>query len=249
MNIKRSIIDIFNFLTPRKFLKLMVRDSIERSFIDSYQFKVSFSQQGEDLVLQNIFHNRPKGFYVDIGAFHPVMYSNTYVFYLKGWNGINVEPNPENIQLFHRSRNRDITLNLAVSDTKEELTYYQFNFPAVNTFIRENAMHWSGQPGHFIEKEIKITGKTLTGILDENLPEGTEIDFLSVDCEGMELEVLKSNNWQKYRPKIILTEFLFYEYENYRDSEIYQFITSLGYKFHSISGITMFFVEQNFKAD
>ena len=246
MKLKENIIQILFRLFPKKILKLLVLNYIEKKPVDSYKFKISFSQKGEDIMLQSIF-DKKTGFYIDIGAFHPTIYSNTNVFYLKGWRGINIEPNPDNLKLFNQERCRDINLNMAVAEKECNMTYYKFNYPAVNSLSKEHAQHWAKQPGHIIEEEILVVTKPIEKILDQYLPANTEIDFMSVDCEGLDLIVLKSNNWLKYRPKVILVEFLYYDFENFRTADIYQFIISKGYAFYGIMGISVFFMEEKYK--
>jgi FkbM family methyltransferase len=246
MNIKQLIINLFIYLVPVKILKIIARNAFEKVYIDSYKFKVSYSQKGEDILLQNIF-DKKSGFYVDVGAYHPVIYSNSYVFYLRGWRGINIEPNTDNFVAFNEIRGRDINLNIAVSPNERNLTYYKFNYGAVNTLNKEHAAHWAKQPGYVIEQQLDILVKPLRKILSENIPENTDIEFMSVDCEGMDLDVLKSNDWEVFRPKLVLVEFLYYDFENYRNAELYQYMISKDYEFYSIVGITMFFIDKNRK--
>jgi hypothetical protein len=94
---------------------------------------VSFSQYGEDLLLT---HMKPlgNGLYVDVGAFHPWEHSNTYKLYLKGWNGITIEPNPDRADIFKAARPRDQHLTLGIADSASTLTYYKFRDSAQNTF-------------------------------------------------------------------------------------------------------------------
>ena len=94
----------------------------------------SYSQEGEDMVLSRIFSDKSKGFYVDVGAHHPMRFSNTYSFYKRGWQGINIEPNPDSISMFKRYRPRDINLNCGIAWNKGNLEYYMFDEPALNTF-------------------------------------------------------------------------------------------------------------------
>ncbi|MEA5463494.1 FkbM family methyltransferase [Leptothoe sp. PORK10 BA2] len=100
---------------------------------------LSFSQEGEDRVLHRIFEGKKKGFYIDVGAYHPQRFSNTYLFYLSGWKGINIDASPENIKRFTNLRPRDINLSIAISDTCQELTFYTYKESALNTFSYELA--------------------------------------------------------------------------------------------------------------
>ncbi len=102
-------------------------------FFDSYAIK-SYSQEGEDMILQRILGDKKHGFYVDVGAHHPRRFSNTYLFYRRGWSGINIEPNPEAMNAFQVDRERDINLQFGIAEHAENLTYYFFDEPALNTF-------------------------------------------------------------------------------------------------------------------
>ena len=97
----------------------------------------SWSQEGEDMVLRRIFEKK-NGFYVDVGAHHPIRFSNTYFFYRIGWSGINIDAMPGSMQAFKKSRVRDINLELGVSNHNANLDYYIFNDTALNTFSVKN---------------------------------------------------------------------------------------------------------------
>ncbi|AFZ46692.1 hypothetical protein Cyast_0718 [Cyanobacterium stanieri PCC 7202] len=124
--------------------------------ITQYKYhQLSFSQEGEDRILNRFFERQEKGFYVDVGAHHPQRFSNTYLFYLKGWRGINIDPLPGSMEKFNQLRSNDINLELAISNQNESLTYYQFNEPALNGFSEDLAKERDGLRG-----EYRIVGKT-----------------------------------------------------------------------------------------
>ena len=76
-----------------------------KDFLNWDQWKRhSYSQEGEDLVLRKIFKKQDKGFYVDVGAHHPKRFSNTFLLYKKGWNGINIDATPGSMKLFNKFR-------------------------------------------------------------------------------------------------------------------------------------------------
>jgi FkbM family methyltransferase len=167
--------------------------------------RLSFSQEGEDMVLAELLHGKKNGTYVDVGAYHPMKFSNTYHFYLKGWKGINIEARPHAMDLFNLYRPNDINLEIAVSDTKQELTYFMFDEPALNGFSSDLSKDRDTNTSFNIVSEIKMTTMPLSEILDMYLP-GNNIDFMSIDVEGMDYKVLISNNWSKYRPTYVLVE-------------------------------------------
>jgi FkbM family methyltransferase len=168
---------------------------------------ISYSQEGEDLVLDRLFESKPNGFYIDVGAHHPKRFSNTFKFYCKGWSGINIDAMPGSMNIFKEIRPRDINLEIPVSKEVESLTYFIFNEPALNTLNEKEADLKSKIPGyHIIEKKVLQT-KPLSMILDEHLGnEKKPIDFMSIDVEGLDMQVLQSNNWNKYRPTYVLAE-------------------------------------------
>ena len=197
--------------------------------------KLSFSQEGEDAVLQTIFAGKNNGFFVDVGAHHPYQISNTFALYLKGWRGINIEPNPELFELF-KMRSEDINLNVGVSETVGKLPYYMMDRPACNTFS-EHHMKIHENMG-FALKEIKeIEVLPLSEILDQHLGSNT-IDYMNIDAECFEIQILKSNNWEKYLPKIITIE----ELDFNDDSEnIDLFLKNKGYEYLFKTGRTCFY--------
>jgi FkbM family methyltransferase len=166
----------------------------------------TYAQYGEDLILREIFQCRTEGFYVDIGAFHPKLISNTYFFYKLGWNGINIDATPGSMNLFKRMRKKDINLECAVSDITTELTFYTYDSPSLNTFSPELVKKRIQEGQSHPKLEKTITTSSLAKILDKNVPEGKKINILSIDVEGMDLKVLQSNNWGKYVPQTIITE-------------------------------------------
>ncbi|HPZ07363.1 MAG TPA: FkbM family methyltransferase [Candidatus Eremiobacteraeota bacterium] len=195
---------------------------------DGYARK-SYSTEGEDILLNSIFRDKKSGFYVDVGANHPKRASNTYLFYKKGWKGINIDANPGSMKLFNKIRPDDINIECAISDKKETLTYFIFNDSSLNTFSSEIALSIDGKEHYRIIQEKQIETCPLSEVLDKYLPDGSEIDFLSVDVEGFDLNVIKSNNWDKYRPEIVLVEIHYINFNELANYEICKYLTSNGY--------------------
>lgn len=197
-----------------------------------------YSQAGEDMLLSLYYEGKKhKGFYVDVGAHHPYRFSNTAYFYKRGWRGINIEPTPSLFKAFPRLRRRDINLNVGIGNG-EKLTFYVFNEGALNTFDPEIARSRDGSyDGKYrIIDRIEVQTRTLADILDKHLPAGTPIDLLTIDVEGMDFAVLKSNDWTRYLPQFILVE-CESELDDLSDDEIYQFLHAKGY---SIAGRTLY---------
>lgn len=212
----------------RNFLFKFMLNLRERLF-DTNASK-SYSQEGEDLILRRIFGDQSEGFYVDVGAHHPTRFSNTYIFYKSGWSGVNIEPNPAIQSMFLSRRPRDVTLMFGVNDRAGILRYYEFEDSALNTFDRA-LMEW-----RLKNTRYKVTGyldvpvERLDTLLSLSLPQRREIDFLSIDAEGFDLNVLKSNDWQRFRPKCVLIETLQSSLEEVMSSESCIFLQSHGYE-------------------
>ena len=191
-------------LLPKPLLKSL--GPIRERWFRTYA-KKSYSQEGEDMILDRFLEHRPSGFYVDVGAHHPRRFSNTYRLYRRGWRGLNIDANPGSMMLFHQVRPKDINIEAAVSSVPQELTYYIFNEPALNTFNRDLA--WERIGGAYsIIKEVNIITAPLWQLLDRYVPANTRIDLMTVDVEGLDFEVLQSNDWSRYSPEFIMVECL-----------------------------------------
>lgn len=202
--------------------------------------KKTYSTSGEDVVLANLFSTRENGFYVDVGAFHPFYLSNTYILYKKGWSGLNIDPNPDSIKAFNKYRPRDKNVCLAVGD-KGEMTYYRFSHAGANTLSKEIAERKKEEPWMTLLGEEKIKITPLSEILEKYLPAKTTIDVLDIDVEGLDYEVLESNNWEKFKPRVILIEVRNFDVSIANENEVYRFLTYRGYKLCSFVGITLVF--------
>lgn len=211
--------------------------------VDKFLSKKSYSQEGEDMVLASYFENNKayKGFFVDVGAHHPYRYSNTMFFYKKGWNGINIEPTPGAIKPFNIFRGRDINLNIGISKVKDVLTFYCFNEPALNGFSKEISEERNcTSKKYFITQEVQIQTLPLADVLDQHVPTGKKIDFFTIDVEGLDLQVLQSNNWDKYKPTFILVEDSV-DFKNLSSSAIYAFLETHDYELAAKTMRTLFF--------
>lgn len=191
----------------------------------------SYSQEGEDLIIDRIFDSKKKGFYVDIGAHHPFRFSNTFKFYKKGWNGINIDAMPGSMKLFRQTRPRDINIECGISKNETKLNYYIFNERALNTFSRIEAQSKNNIGNYKILKIEEINTTTLSSIFTKYLPDKMTIDFLTIDVEGLDLEVLESFDLNKYKIPFILIEDLIYDLDEIiKSSQTYKYLTRYNYK-------------------
>lgn len=168
-----------------------------------------YGQEGEDVILKTLMEHLPedyKGFYVDIGAHHPWRFSNTFIFYQQGWKGINVDATPGSMTPFVKYRKRDINLEIGVGRELGSMEFYCFNEPALNTFDRVLAMERNGKQNYRLVSTQSVGIITLENLFARYLPDHTQIDFLTIDVEGLDFLILQSNDWTKYRPAFILIE-------------------------------------------
>ena len=227
-----SLLALAKKILPLPFINIL------RRVRDFYQWDIycqkCWSQEGEDLILSRYFENKKtEGFYVDVGAHHPLRFSNTYKFYKQGWRGINIDAMPGSMDLFNSLRPRDINIEKAISDSKQILTYYAFDEPALNGFSKELAKLRDGSGGHKMIFKKDLETSTLEEILDEYMPKGKNIDFLSIDVEGLDFAILKSNNWAKYVPELILIEILGSSLDELLYSEVTIFLKQFGYTIYA----------------
>jgi len=201
----------------------------------------SFAQEGEDLVLRRHLEDRRSGFYVDVGAHHPRRFSNTLHFYERGWRGINIEPSPDAFALFNRARPRDVNLSLGVSERPGRLTYYVFSDPALNTFDESLKKDREAHTPYRVGGTTKIAVDRLESILEKHLPQGQRIDFMSIDVEGLDLQVLRSNDWQRFRPEFVLVEALDFRLEQAAGHPIHLFMHEIGYELVAKTLNTLFY--------
>lgn len=214
-----------------------------RAFMAKEYAALSYSQYGEDMVLRAIFARYPstyRGFYVEVGAHHPMRFSNTCYFYEKYWRGICIDPIPGGTKLFARYRPRDIFLDIGISKNEGEMTYYIYDEYALNTFSKETVERIS----HKVSQEKKVKTLPLSKVLDKWLPTGQVIDFLSIDTEGLDMEVLCSNNWAKYRPRVVVVEEMALQsFSDIFNSETHILLTKHGYEGISRIPSGLFYVD------
>jgi len=217
----------------------------EKKFI-----KKSYSDGAQDLIINYFFKNKKKGFYIDVGCYHPFNRNNTKLLYDKGWSGINIDLDFHTIDFFNFVRKRDENINIAISDKEGEKDLYFFhNCSAINslsTIRKEKA------------KEIKkIKTKTLNSVLESSKFKNEKINLISIDVEGHELEVIKSIDLKKYIPEMIIIEFIDFtmkdiEFHNQNvdvvlDSEIYKHMIKNDYYFVNWLHSDLIFVHKSIR--
>ena len=171
---------------------------------------ISFAQNREDIIISAFFADVKKGFYVDVGANHPLYHSVTKLFYDKGWKGINIEPNPKLFEQINKHRSTDINLMTGISDRNGNLTLRVYHsrdgLEGISTMSEEMQKDYLSNENldnkDYTDIEVKVT--TLKEIF--TLHKTKHIHFMKVDVEGYEYEVLKGNDWGKFRPELLCIE-------------------------------------------
>ena len=171
---------------------------------------ISHSQSGEDMHLRYLLKSSgvdptTGGFYVDVGAHHPRRFSNTKFFYDLGWRGINIDPDESLMEIFSSERPDDICLPIGISNKNETKNFYFYNEPAFNSvYDRTEELQNSNDR---LERILELEFFTLSQILQQHLS-GTlpSPNFLNVDVEGHEIEVLQGNDWDRYQFDYVLVE-------------------------------------------
>jgi FkbM family methyltransferase len=221
-------------------LKKFIRNILNKYFGVFFYRRYSYAQEGEDLVVERLLNGKQNGFYVEVGCHHPYRFSNTFLFYKKGWNGVCIDPLPGTKALFAKNRPRDVCIEMGVDEKFSHLTYYMFNEPALNTFDKDLAESRDGKKEYHIVDKTKVEVRPLADIL-KNIKNIPNIDILSVDVEGLDLQVLKSNDWEKFAPRIIIAECLTAELSIIDADPVAKFLSGLGYKIYAKTGNSIIF--------
>lgn len=222
----KSIRTILRSIIPTPVLRVLRR--IKDEVFNGYA-RISYSQEGEDLILWRLIDGRATGTYVDVGACHPSRFSNTRLLYEAGWRGVNIDANPDFKELFNRARPGDKNIVCGVGETEEILPFFQFDDPAVNTFDAELArFRWESQ-GFRQTNIVQMPIRRLSAILNEVVPMQRGIDVLTIDVEGRDMEVLRSNDWNNFRPQIVLVEDLAIALDKVQESEVVIYMSQLNF--------------------
>lgn len=209
--------------------------------------KISYSQCGEDLIICPIFDalGIEKPSYVDIGAHDPVYLSNTYLLYLKGSRGVCVEPNPALYDNIQKKRKRDICLNMGVGITSvKEAEFYCMTSSTLSTFSKGDAERMANYGKEKIEKITVIPLISFDEIIRNYLISCPNL--VSLDVEGLDLAILKSIDFTKYRPQVFCVETLTYT-ENKTEQKILptiEFMLDNGYFIYGDTFVNTIFVDK-----
>lgn len=231
-NFFKVIYFIYQYLKTKKILKQ----------------RIFYSNWGVDMLADDFFKKKKYGVYIDIGCHQPFLNNNTYRLYKRGWTGINIDLDFNSIDLFNFFRKKDFNINTAISNKNEETDLYFFhNRSAINTLSKESGVK---------AKEIrKIKTHTLNDIIENSPFKDKKINYLSIDVEGHEISVLNGFDLNKYKPELVIIEFIdtkikeFYlnQIDNIISSDIYNFMTKHDYKLINWVHDDLVFVPNNIK--
>ena len=216
--------------------------------------KYYYSYGGIDIIVDYIFKNKKNGLYIDIGCQHPVSNNNTYLLHKRGWSGINVDLDKKNIELFNFHRKKDYNIEIAVSseNNQKELFFYHDKSP-INTLEKRVRDHRDTK-----EKEIrKVNTVTLNSLIENSPLKNSKFNFLTIDVEGHELDVIKGFDLKKYEPEVIVIEHLDLSTKkleiknlninNIINSDLYKLMLNNNYSFVNWSHADLVFVNNKFK--
>tara|TARA_Y100000590_G_C15606508_1_gene972134 strand:+ start:581 stop:1300 length:720 start_codon:yes stop_codon:yes gene_type:complete len=202
--------------------------------------KKTYSQFGEDLFTLKHFKNSSKGFYVDVGAYHPFFWNNTQLLFNKNWEGINIDINPASVEIFNEARPNDYNINAAVSNkNKKYISYYTKNIINTMSTTVIGSAKTSFIKNNFDIRKAKCL--KLNDIISKTKFKKKKIDFLNIDTEKSEVDVLRSLNFNKYRPKLICIE-IHLKNKNYLKSHpTYLYLKKKKYKLIWKKGFSFIF--------
>ena len=203
---------------------------------------ISYAQNFEDVMLWRALKDVPDGFYVDVGAYDPTEHSVTRAFYDHGWRGINIEPNPFFHPLLEAERPRDVNLQLAIGNSARSETLKVFDNTGLATLNEEVAAKHVVAGWHETRLEVQV--ETLARVLNTHVPRGREIQFLKIDVEGLEDEVIRSADFAIHRPWIILVEATRPSEPELSALTWESHLTAHGYFFVYFDGLNRFYVAE-----
>lgn len=210
----------------------------------------SYSQSGEDRIIAYIFNCLQLKFptYLDIGAHHASHLSNTYLFYENGSSGICIEPDPSLFSEIKRKRSRDVCLNIGIASGAQTFAdFYIMTSNTLNTFSKEEAYKCQDSTNHGkqrIEKVIQIPLRSINEVMDEY--RSLNINFVSVDVEGWDYEIIKSFDFSKYQPEVFCVETIQYDGNGIlqKDIDLINYMKNIGYAVYSDTYINTIFVSK-----
>jgi len=201
----------------------------------------TYSQDQEDLFINDYFKEKSNGFYIDIGCYHPIKYSNTALLYNRGWKGINIDMNQTSIDLFNILRKRDKNICAAISNTsKKTIQYFDHLFSPINTLDKNFSSIASKKLSFRKHTEKTIQTYKFNQIIQKYNINIKQIDFINIDVEAHDLEVLESIDLSIFNAKIICVE-IANNQNNIKEKKLRDYLNKYNYELIKTVGLNGFF--------
>jgi FkbM family methyltransferase len=214
-------------------------------FFRNRKYRKSYSQCGEDVIVDRILSllDIQKPTFLDIGANDPILRNNTYFLYEKGFRGVNIEPDPFLFKCLKTKRHGDINLNIGIGPERGKLTFYVMSSRTLSTFSKETAERYVNYGNQKIEKTISIDVHDINFVIEKFF--SSRPNYVSMDVEGLEMDILRTLDINNRRPDIFCIETLIYTENNTETklSEIIEFMQSAHYTIISDTYINTIFVD------
>ena len=208
---------------------------IRKIYITKRSFR-HYGQFAEDVTIGRLFPKGYRGFFVDVGCFHPVKYNNTITLYRRGWRGINIDIDSIKIDAFKIARPGDTNITAAVSSEEGEVTVFSDGFYSLNTTLDPE---FAGRRARYRKRTVRA--RRLDSLIDETKYKDRRIDLLTVDAESYDLKVLRSLDFGRYSPRVLAVETHLCDFDAIAESELYQFVLSQKYSLAGWCGLTLIF--------
>jgi FkbM family methyltransferase len=202
--------------------------------------RLNYSQFGKDITAANLFRNVKSGFYVDIGAHHPLRHSNTAIFHMRGWQGVNVEPMLRGFRAFQRLRPNAINVRAAIHNEADSVTLYKFRGGLSNTTVEERVKGL--RKSKDVVGEEVVPAVSLNRVFERHVPEGTQVNYLSMDIEGYDTEAVLAFDLDRYRPDVVCLEIHRPDMLALGENTAVRFMSDHGYQLYAINVYSFTFV-------
>ena len=221
-------------------LKQLIKELEYNNLLNSKFCKSSFAQFGEDLIINKLLSKISYGNFLDLGSFHPIHFSNTFLLYLRGWRGVSIDGNKEMIEISEKIRPLDKNIFSYLSNEESE-NYYIFDRdrPATNRIVS------SLESVDKKKESIKIRTSILNNIIKNYEKDLEKLYYLNIDLEFQDFNIIRNFDFKKYHPLVISIEIHNFEYN--KKNEVSEFLENLNYLLHSYVRPTAIYVDKFFK--
>lgn len=205
--------------------------------------RVSYSQFGEDISAWKALRNVSPGFYVDVGAHHPLKLSNTALLHLAGWDGINVEPRQGAIAEFEAHRPRALNLRAAIHNELDSVTLHTFQGGRTNTVLADRAERLAKT--HERTGAETVPAMSLNELFDRHVPDGVRVNYLSMDIEGYDHEALLAFDLDRHRPDVLCVELHRFDVLALGEDPLVRHLKGHGYHPFALNVMSFTFVRED----